>query len=113
MNCEPKEDFGGPSSPSHGHADPNLANARELCDRMGVAKDGSPITGQAEEPPTFGAAADGDADRNMILGSRFFVSPSDSLAVRRRPLRSPARAAAAGGRACRRAERARTGRARR
>ena len=81
MNCEPKEDFGGPSSPSHGHADPNLANARELCDRMGVAKDGSPITGQATEPPTFGAAADGDADRNMILGSRFFVSPSDSLAA--------------------------------
>jgi len=81
INCEPKEDFGGPTSPSHGHADPNLANARELCDRMGVAKDGAAITGQAEEPPTFGAAADGDADRNMILGSRFFVSPSDSLAV--------------------------------
>merc|ERR1719198_2953188 len=35
----------------------------------------------AEEPPAFGAAADGDADRNMIMGSRFFCSPSDSLAV--------------------------------
>merc|ERR1719326_2396081 len=33
------------------------------------------------EPPVFGAAADGDADRNMIMGSQFFCSPSDSLAV--------------------------------
>jgi phosphoglucomutase len=81
MNCEPKEDFGGPSTPSHGHADPNLANARELCDRMGVSKDGSPVTGQADEPPSMGAAADGDADRNMVLGTRFFVTPSDSLAI--------------------------------
>jgi phosphoglucomutase len=81
LNCVPKEDFGGHDCPSHGHADPNLANARELCDRMGVAKDGQPITGQAQEPPSFGAAADGDADRNMILGTRFFVTPSDSLAV--------------------------------
>jgi len=48
---------------------------------MGVAKDGAPVMGQAEEPPSFGAAADGDADRNMILGTRFFVNPSDSLAV--------------------------------
>jgi len=81
MNCDPKEDFGGHDTPSHGHADPNLANARELCDKMGVSKDGSPVTGQAKEPPSFGAAADGDADRNMIVGTRFFVSPSDSLAV--------------------------------
>eukprot|EP00287_Rhodomonas_sp_CCMP768_P010722 CAMPEP_0196729820 /NCGR_PEP_ID=MMETSP1091-20130531/10065_1 /TAXON_ID=302021 /ORGANISM="Rhodomonas sp., Strain CCMP768" /LENGTH=685 /DNA_ID=CAMNT_0042072739 /DNA_START=19 /DNA_END=2077 /DNA_ORIENTATION=- len=81
INCEPKEDFGGPTSPSHGHADPNLANARELCDIMGVSKEGRPITGQDVEPPVFGAAADGDADRNMILGRRFFVTPSDSLAV--------------------------------
>ena len=81
MNCEPKEDFGGPSTPSHGHADPNLANARELCDRMGVSKDGSAVTGQDSEPPAMGAAADGDADRNMILGTRFFVTPSDSLAI--------------------------------
>ena len=48
---------------------------------MGVAKDGSPVTGQAEAVPSFGAAADGDADRNMILGTRFFVTPSDSLAM--------------------------------
>lgn len=34
-----------------------------------------------EKIPTFGAACDGDADRNMILGARFFVTPSDSLAV--------------------------------
>ena len=32
-------------------------------------------------PPVFGAAADGDADRNMILGKKFFVTPSDSLAI--------------------------------
>lgn len=81
MNCEPKEDFGGPSTPSHGHADPNLATARELCDRMGVSIDGSAVTGQVKEPPSMGAAADGDADRNMILGTRFFMTPSDSLAM--------------------------------
>jgi len=81
INCEPMEDFGGPTSAHHGHADPNLAHARALCDAMGVAKDGSPVMGQDTEPPSFGAAADGDADRNMILGTRFFVNPSDSLAV--------------------------------
>ena len=43
-----QEDFGGHDCPSHGHADPNLANARELCDRMGVSKEGLPITGQAQ-----------------------------------------------------------------
>jgi phosphoglucomutase len=79
MNCDPKEDFGGPDSAHHGHADPNLAHARALCDRMCVAKDGAPVDGG--DPPSFGAAADGDADRNMILGSRFFVNPSDSLAI--------------------------------
>jgi hypothetical protein len=46
LNCEPKEDFGGHDSAHHGHADPNLAHARALCDMMGVAKDGSPVTGQ-------------------------------------------------------------------
>jgi len=81
LNCDPKEDFGGPESAHHGHADPNLAHARALCDCMGVAKDGAPVMGQEQEPPSFGAAADGDADRNMILGTRFFVNPSDSLAV--------------------------------
>lgn len=47
---------------------------------MGLNKMGLPIPTKAE-PPSFGAAADGDADRNMIMGSRFFCSPSDSLAV--------------------------------
>jgi phosphoglucomutase len=36
---------------------------------------------KAEDIPDFGAACDGDADRNMILGRRFFVTPSDSVAV--------------------------------
>merc|ERR1719326_768758 len=46
---------------------------------MGLNAKGEKI----DEPniPTFGAAADGDADRNMILGSQFFISPSDSLAM--------------------------------
>jgi phosphoglucomutase len=75
INAVPKDDFAG-----H-HADPNLTYARDLCDVMGVDKEGNPITGQPTEVPCFGAAADGDADRNMILGRRFFVTPSDSLAI--------------------------------
>ena len=75
INAIPKTDFNG------GHADPNLTYARDLCDIMGVDREGNPIHGQSKEPPSFGAAADGDADRNMILGSRFFVTPSDSLAI--------------------------------
>jgi phosphoglucomutase len=63
-NCEPKEDFNG------GHPDPNLTYAKELVDIMW--KDGGPC---------FGAASDGDADRNMILGHKFFVTPSDSVAM--------------------------------
>jgi phosphoglucomutase len=65
INGIPLEDFGG------GHPDPNLVYARELVSRM------------YEGPglPDFGAASDGDGDRNMILGSRFFVTPSDSLAI--------------------------------
>lgn len=70
MNCTPKEDFGG------GHPDPNLTYAKELVARMGLSKSESSI-----DPPEFGAAADGDADRNMILGKRFFVTPSDSVAI--------------------------------
>lgn len=65
MNCEPSEDFGG------GHPDPNLTYADELVKIM-YAKEGA---------PDFGAASDGDGDRNMILGNNFFVTPSDSLAV--------------------------------
>jgi phosphoglucomutase len=70
LNCVPKEDFGG------GHPDPNLTYAKELVERMGLGKSSSNV-----EPPEFGAAADGDADRNMILGKRFFVTPSDSVAI--------------------------------
>ncbi|XP_057817992.1 phosphoglucomutase, cytoplasmic [Cryptomeria japonica] len=70
INCIPKEDFGG------GHPDPNLTYAKELVARMGLGKEAP-----TSEPPEFGAAADGDADRNMILGKRFFVTPSDSVAI--------------------------------
>ncbi|CAK0852940.1 unnamed protein product [Prorocentrum cordatum] len=79
-NAEPKEDFGGPESAWHGHADPNLTYAVELVATMGLDKGGNKIS-TPSPPPTFGCAADGDADRNMILGSQFFVSPSDSLAM--------------------------------
>jgi len=79
-NADPKEDFGGPQSAWHGHADPNLTYAVELVATMGLNAKGEKIdTGRPI--PTFGAAADGDADRNMILGSQFFISPSDSLAM--------------------------------
>lgn len=64
VNGEPLPDFGG------GHPDPNLTYAKELVSRL-----------FGEDPPDFGAAADGDGDRNMILGRHFFVSPSDSLAI--------------------------------
>lgn len=58
-----QEDFGG------GHPDPNLTYAKELVERMGLGKSSSNV-----EPPEFGAAADGDADRNMILGKRYDLS---------------------------------------
>eukprot|EP01059_Diplonema_ambulator_P034479 TRINITY_DN7751_c0_g1_i1.p1 TRINITY_DN7751_c0_g1~~TRINITY_DN7751_c0_g1_i1.p1 ORF type:complete len:629 (+),score=277.80 TRINITY_DN7751_c0_g1_i1:39-1889(+) len=80
LNGEPLEDFGGPSSAHHGHADPNLTHARALVEKMGLDKTGRKV-GSGEGVPSFGAAADGDADRNMIIGKQFFVSPSDSLAV--------------------------------
>ena len=64
QNGEPLEDFGG------GHPDPNLVYAHDLVEIM-----------FGDNPPSFGAASDGDGDRNMILGSNFFVTPSDSLAV--------------------------------
>jgi len=79
-NGVPLPDFGGPSSAWHGHADPNLTYAVELVAEMGLNKEGNKI--ETGKPiPSFGAAADGDADRNMILGSQFFISPSDSLAM--------------------------------
>ena len=64
QNGEPLEDFGG------GHPDPNLVYAHDLVEIM-----------FGDNAPDFGAASDGDGDRNMILGNHFFVTPSDSLAV--------------------------------
>ncbi len=64
INGVPLPDFGG------GHPDPNLAHAEELVAELFGA-----------DAPDFGAASDGDGDRNMILGNNFFVTPSDSLAV--------------------------------
>ena len=64
MNGEPLPDFGG------GHPDPNLTYAHDLVDAM-----------KGDNAPDFGAASDGDGDRNMILGRDFFVTPSDSLAL--------------------------------
>jgi|Transcript_13995 phosphoglucomutase len=64
VNDEPKEDFAG------GHPDPNLTYAEELVKTMYSA-----------DAPDFGAASDGDGDRNMILGNNFFVTPSDSVAI--------------------------------
>jgi phosphoglucomutase len=63
-NGTPLEDFGG------GHPDPNLTYAHELAELL-----------LGSDAYRFGAACDGDGDRNMILGSRCFVNPSDSLAV--------------------------------
>jgi phosphoglucomutase len=74
-NAVPKDDFNGE------HADPNLTYAKELVAIMGLDKKGSKIDMAGKKIPSFGAAADGDGDRNMILGSQFFVTPSDSLAI--------------------------------
>jgi phosphoglucomutase len=63
-NAEPLEDFGG------GHPDPNLTYAHDLAELL-----------MGRDAYRFGAACDGDGDRNMILGTRCFVNPSDSLAV--------------------------------
>ncbi|EEF51473.1 phosphoglucomutase, chloroplastic [Ricinus communis] len=64
LNGSPLEDFG------HGHPDPNLTYAKDLVNIM-----------YGENGPDFGAASDGDGDRNMILGRGFFVTPSDSVAI--------------------------------
>ena len=64
INGAPLENFGG-----H-HPDPNPANASELMAIM-----------FAPDAPDFGAASDGDADRNMIVGRGLAVTPSDSLAI--------------------------------
>jgi len=75
MNATPKDDFNG------GHADPNLTYAKQLVEVMGLDREGNKIDVGDRKVPSFGAAADGDGDRNMILGNQFFVTPSDSLAI--------------------------------
>jgi phosphoglucomutase len=64
INGTPSPDFGG------GHPDPNLVYAKDLYDLM-----------MSEDGPDFGAASDGDGDRNLIIGKNRFVTPSDSLAI--------------------------------
>lgn len=64
VNGVPLPDFGG-----H-HPDPNLVHAKDLYDLM-----------MSKEAPDFGAASDGDGDRNLIIGRNIFVTPSDSLAL--------------------------------
>lgn len=64
INGQPLEDFGG-----H-HPDPNLAHASELVTLM-----------NGDAPLAFGAASDGDGDRNMLLASGLFINPCDSLAI--------------------------------
>jgi phosphoglucomutase len=63
-NGVPLEDFGG-----H-HPDPNLVHAKKLYDLM-----------MSSDAPDFGAASDGDGDRNLIIGKHRFITPSDSLAM--------------------------------
>ena len=63
-NAVPLPDFGG-----H-HPDPNLVHAKELYDLM-----------MSEDAPDFGAASDGDGDRNLVIGKGIFITPSDSLAL--------------------------------
>jgi phosphoglucomutase len=64
VNGTPLPDFGG------GHPDPNLVYAKPLYDLM-----------MGPDAPDFGAASDGDGDRNLIIGRKRFVTPSDSLAL--------------------------------
>jgi phosphoglucomutase len=64
VNGAPLPDFGG-----H-HPDPNLTNAKALYDEM-----------MSPQAPDFGAASDGDGDRNLIIGRGIFIAPSDSLAM--------------------------------
>lgn len=64
INGTPEEDFGG-----H-HPDPNLVHAKVLYDEM-----------MSTNAPDFGAASDGDGDRNLIIGKNIFITPSDSLAM--------------------------------
>ena len=64
VNGVPSPDFG------KGHPDPNLVYAKDLYDLL-----------MSPDAPDFGAASDGDGDRNLIIGRNQFVTPSDSLAL--------------------------------
>ncbi len=64
INAVPLSDFGG------GHPDPNLVHAHDLVQAL-----------NGENALDFGAASDGDGDRNMVLGQGFYINPCDSLAV--------------------------------
>jgi phosphoglucomutase len=64
VNAVPLPDFGG-----H-HPDPNLVHAKELYDLM-----------MSDKAPDFGAASDGDGDRNLVIGRGIFITPSDSVAM--------------------------------
>ncbi|KKB84967.1 phosphoglucomutase [Devosia limi DSM 17137] len=64
INGTPLPDFGG------GHPDPNLVYCKDMHDLL-----------MTQEGPDFGAASDGDGDRNLIIGKNRFVTPSDSLAI--------------------------------
>lgn len=64
INGQPSPDFGG------GHPDPNPVWAKTLMNEM-----------YSDAAPDFGAASDGDGDRNLIVGPHSYVSPSDSLAI--------------------------------
>lgn len=64
LHCEPLPDFGGE------HPDPNLVHAKDLVDLL-----------NGDQMIAFGAASDGDGDRNMVLGTGFYINPCDSLAV--------------------------------
>ncbi|MFT7007542.1 MAG: phosphoglucomutase [Colwellia sp.] len=64
INGVPLTDFGG------GHPDPNLVHAHELVALL-----------HGDDPLDFGAASDGDGDRNMVLGKAFYINPCDSLAI--------------------------------
>ncbi|MBT8149477.1 MAG: alpha-D-glucose phosphate-specific phosphoglucomutase [Gammaproteobacteria bacterium] len=64
INGKPLEDFGG------GHPDPNLKHAAGLIARL-----------NGDDPLDFGAASDGDGDRNLVHGKGFYLNPCDSLAI--------------------------------
>jgi phosphoglucomutase len=64
INGQPLTDFGG------GHPDPNLVHAHEMVAKL-----------NGDNALDFGAASDGDGDRNMVYGQSFYLNPCDSLAI--------------------------------